>query len=331
MNGYFLLFISFLITISLSIPFIGFLYHLKFQTQNIRNEDIFGKKELFNKLHAHKTGTPTGGGLLILPVIIIGFIAVTKISNSSFNPQFYAILLTLILFWLIGLYDDSQKILKLERKGFFGLRKQYKLLIQVISGVLIGSYLFYSGLNSIAIPFLGNIVLGPLYIIYAALFITFLSNCFNITDGLDGLSAGIYLILCFPLIMISRSIVINHYLFVSAGAVLAYLYFNVKPARYYYGDTGALPLGAVLGTITLLTDTSILSTILYMIIITEGLSSLIQWTSKILRKGKKVFLIAPFHHHMEALGWDESKIVIRFWLVQIVLSITFLSLVKSFV
>lgn len=330
MNNYLLILLPFLFTSLLSLPFISFLYKIRLQTSNVREEDGFGKKEMFNKLHAHKSGTPTGGGVLIMGSAFLLFVLLGYLQNTLMDYDSLAIIITIVLFWLIGLYDDSQKLFKIEKKGLFGIRIRYKFMIQILAAFIVSYFLYMNGMNSISLPIVGNIHLGAVFVLYSTLLITFLANCFNITDGLDGLSAGIYLIICTALLASVQNSNLLNYLYISFGCVLAYLYFNIKPARYYYGDTGALPIGACLGVISLISGNSILALILYSLIILEGLSSLAQVASKKLRNGKKILLIAPLHHHFEALGWEESKVVSRFWLAQVVLAILFLALIGYF-
>jgi len=314
------LLLSFLITMVLSIPFIGFLYKVNLRTSNVRTEDQYGARPIFNRLHAGKSGTPTGGGILIILVIAVLFSLVTLKKGLFFNYQTMAILFTLGSFWIVGLYDDTRKLLQTKS---FGLRIRHKFLIQFLFSLTIGYYLYLNGHDGILIPVFGKLYLGKFYAFFSAFVITFLASCFNITDGLDGLSGGIYLIISLVLLSLSQNPVITNYLLISFGVILAYMYFNVKPARYFYGDSGALPIGATLGLFLLISQSGLLLTLLYALVIVEGLSSLIQLTSKRLT-GKKVFLMAPFHHYLEAKGWEEYKVVTRFWLAQIVISVVFL-------
>jgi len=163
--------------------------------------------------------------------------------------------------------------------------------------------------------FLGKNAIGLWYIPYATLVITFFANAFNITDGMDGLAGGLLLVALSALGICALGdkdvLIIISALF---GAVLAFVYFNVSPARLFMGDTGALAFGAVLAVASLVADVSVPLFIIGGVFVVEGLSSLIQWGSFVFRNGKRIFKIAPLHHHFEALGWGEDKVVMRFWL-----------------
>ena len=186
---------------------------------------------------------------------------------------------------------------------------RYKLSIQLVFSFIISILLY---------RFLGKDAFGFWYIPYSTLVITFFANAFNITDGMDGLAGGLFLIALCALgfyALNNKDILIV--VFTLFGAVLAFLYFNVSPARLFMGDTGALAFGAVLAVISLIAGVSIPLFVIGAVFVAEGLSSLIQVGSFIFRNGKRVFRIAPLHHHFEALGWEEDKVVMRFWLAGI--------------
>ena len=301
---------SFILSGVLFIPFINLLYKLKFQNPKNSSKDILGRVTLFNKLQGHKVGTPTGGGILIIVVSALLMAGYCLLILSSVNWTVLVIIITLLLFGLLGLIDDLQKFFRPHEKEIVAFRVRYKLSIQLIFSFIISILLY---------RFLGKGAFGLWYIPYSTLVITFFTNAFNITDGMDGLAGGLFLIALSALgfyALSNNDILIV--IFTLFGAVLAFLYFNVSPARLFMGDTGALAFGAVLAVISLIADVSIPFFIIGGVFVVEGLSSLLQWGSFVFRDGKRVFKIAPLHHHFEALGWGEEKVVVRFWLVGIV-------------
>ena len=301
--------ISFLLSGVLFIPFISLLYKLKFQNPKNSSRDFLGRVSLFNKLQGHKVGTPTGGGILIITVSALLMTGYCLLIFSFVNWTVLVILITLLLFGLLGLIDDLQKFFRPNEKEIAAFRVRYKLSLQFIFSFIISILLY---------KFLGKSAFGLWYIPYSTLVITFFTNSFNITDGMDGLAGGLFLIaLCalgFYALNDQDILVVVFTLF---GAVLAFLYFNVSPARLFMGDTGALAFGAVLAVISLIAGVSIPLFVIGAVFVAEGLSSLIQVGSFIFRNGKRVFRIAPLHHHFEALGWEEDKVVMRFWLAGI--------------
>ena len=301
--------ISFILSGVLFIPFINLLYKLKFQNPKNSSRDFLGRVSLFNKLQGHKVGTPTGGGILIITVSALLMTGYCLLIFSFVNWTVLVILITLQLFGLLGLIDDLQKFFRPNEKEIAAFRVRYKLSLQFIFSFIISILLY---------KFLGKSAFGLWYIPYSTLVITFFTNSFNITDGMDGLAGGLFLIaLCalgFYALNDQDILVVVFTLF---GAVLAFLYFNVSPARLFMGDTGALAFGAVLAVISLIAGISIPFFIIGGVFVVEGLSSLLQWGSFVFRNGKRIFKIAPLHHHFEALGWGEEKVVVRFWLAGI--------------
>jgi phospho-N-acetylmuramoyl-pentapeptide-transferase len=245
---------------------------------------------------------------------------------------------SLILYGLLGLYDDIKKFFGYHKEKFWGLRIRYKLILQILIAVLLGwlvyQHLGAGGSVSVYIPFFGDISLSaPIYTAFAALTIVATANAFNITDGLDGLASGMLVMTLLVLLTISLAVggqgvfhatsypagltsVIGLWL----GSILAFLYFNIYPARVWMGDSGALAFGASLAVLALLLGIPILFIIIGGLYVVEAVSSIIQMAS---RKywGRKVFLIAPIHHHFEAKGWPETKVTMRFWLIGAVFSL----------
>ena len=308
-----LIILSFLLSGVLFIPFINLLYKLKFQNPENLSKDILGRTSLFNKLRGHKVGTPSGGGILIISVSLLLISAFCLLKSSYINWTVLILLITLGLFGMLGLIDDLQKFFRMRNKNGSFLRVRYKLAIQLVFSLVI-SILLYG--------FLGKDVFGLWYIPYSMLVITFFTNAFNITDGMDGLSGGLLLIALSALgICVAGNGDILIVISTLFGAVLAFMYFNISPARLFMGDTGALAFGAAIAVISLIAGVSIPLFVIGAVFVAEGLSSLIQVGSFVFRNGKRVFKIAPLHHHFEALGWDEDKVVIRFWLAGIVCAI----------
>ncbi|HEY4694957.1 MAG TPA: phospho-N-acetylmuramoyl-pentapeptide-transferase [Candidatus Nanoarchaeia archaeon] len=324
---------TFATTFVLAVPFINLLYKLKFQRQREQEQkDIFGRvTSIVNRLHGWKVGTPNAGGILIIVVTIVlsaifyksvpGYDIVTQ--KYGVNWVAFTLYSTLISFGALGLYDDVRKFYGFSLSGGWGLRIRYKFLLQILLALGI-SWLLYNQLelSSVYVPILAlDVDLGTFYVLYATFVIVATANAVNITDGLDGLVSGLmimvlaalwYLASTIGLTIASLDVVL--FIAVIIGSLLAFLYFNIYPARVWLGDTGALALGAMLAVISLLTNTSLILPFIGLVFVTDTASVLIQWSSKALRGGKKVFLTSPLHHHFEARGWDETKVTMRFWL-----------------
>jgi phospho-N-acetylmuramoyl-pentapeptide-transferase len=329
-----LLLFSFLFTSILVVPFINLLYKLKFQRQKQKTLDFQNKRTpIFDKFHTGKTGTPVGGGLLIILSVSILFMVLFPIlklsnifisSNFSINAEIGVIFFTFISFALLGLYDDILKFFGFKKTGFFGLRMKHKFALQIIISLISASLMYFRlGINFVYIPFFGALNLGLFFIPLSALFITAFANFYNITDGLDGLSTGILMIALFAFWFLSNNSLdtpISLFLALWLGAIIAFLYFNIYPARIWLGDVGALSFGATFALIALLLGKVVPLIIIGFPFIVEGVSSAIQIVSK-KYFGKKVFPAAPLHITLQHLGWEESKIVTRTWLATIILAI----------
>ncbi|PIU68166.1 phospho-N-acetylmuramoyl-pentapeptide-transferase [candidate division WWE3 bacterium CG06_land_8_20_14_3_00_42_16] len=334
-----ILLLSFLFTGLLSIPFINLLYKLKFQRQEEHSKDILGKDTpIFARLHGWKIGTPNGGGILVIGSVLLFSFIFYKVTKFNFNSTSSILYLTIILFGALGFYDDIQKIFGWKKTGFWGLKIRFKLLIQIVFALIISSLIYLKmGISSLIIPlpqlnFLaydsmvnwqGLVVnLGVFYIFFATFVIVGATNAFNITDGLDGLATGLLLVALSAFWYLAG--LQNHgdvilFMAVLTGSLLAFMYFNIFPARIWLGDTGAMAFGALLAVIALVTQSVAVLPIIGGVFVVEAMSTLIQWYSKALR-GKKIFLCAPLHHHFEAKGWDETKVTMRFWLAGAVLA-----------
>jgi len=315
------LLISFFVTLGLSVPFIHLLYQLKFRTTITRSEDMFGKKTIFNQLHGHKVGTPTGAGILLIVILFFITTAYHLLLKIHFNGTYLSLIATALLFGGLGFYDDIKKFFRFDKKGFFGLRVRHKFILQILASVVVFWFLFtQAGVGEyFSFPLLGTVSLSRWGLLLVVLLLMFFNNAFNITDGLDGLSGGLMLIALLPFwylaVVVNGNTEAALFISVILGSLLAFLYFNVNPARFFMGDAGALALGALLAVFAVLLNQIIPLFIIGGVMVVEALSSLLQWGSMLLRDGKRIFKIAPIHHHFEALGWEETKITTRFWLV----------------
>ena len=310
---FWLAFISFLLAF-LWTPFLSdFLY--KIHRRRKAKEGV----PVFSQLHQEKRDVPTMGGLLIWITVAV----VTLLNNLS-RSQTWLPLFALVTTGILGAVDDILSI-KGIGPGGGGIRARYKLIwLLVIAGV--GAWWFYSKLdwNSIHIPGFGDLTIGWWYMPLFILVIISTANAVNITDGLDGLAGGL-LALAFMafggLAYFQGQYGIAAFCGSIGGALLAFLWFNIYPARFFMGDTGALALGATLGVIAMLTNNVLILPIIGFIFVFETLSVILQRIYKKLTGGRKIFLSAPIHNHFQALGWPETKVTMRFWVLGAVMAI----------
>ncbi len=316
---------AFLIAIVFTPYFYKFLVKYKLG-KNIRETATSGEKaSLFRKLHLKKSGTPTMGGILIwgttILIILLSrlFSYFNWIDHSLLNrKETWLVIFTLISTAILGLVDDYFNIRGIGKAK--GLNVKPKFLWQLALAAL-GAWWFYSklGYNQIHIPGIGDFIIGAWYIpLFMFIFIGS-ANAVNVTDGLDGLAGGLLIIAYTALGIIAFSkglLILSAFCGVITGATLAFLWHNIPPAKFYMGDTGSLALGATMGVIAALTDSIVVLGLIAFVFVIEMLSVIIQLTSKKLFK-RKVFHIAPLHHHFEHIGWAESKVVMRFWIVSV--------------
>ena len=329
-----LILISFALTSATIVPFINLLYRLKFTRRPQKTRDFLGKRtQIFDRLHQQKAGTPLGAGILLIVLISIFFAAAFFFSKATgvyitsvfpITGELNVIFFTLFSFGLLGFFDDFKKIFNLEEKGVFGLRLRDKFLFQWLLAFIIAFLLYYQlGISIINIPFWGVLDLGLGYIPLAAFIIVAFTNAFNITDGLDGLACGLLLICLVAFCFLSFQIFDTPLTILTSiwiGVLIAFLYFNVYPARVFLGDTGAMAFGALMAVVGLMLGKIIALAFIGGIFILEVGSSLFQMFSKAWR-GKKIFRAAPVHLWLQDRGWEEPKIVMRAWLAQLVLAI----------
>jgi phospho-N-acetylmuramoyl-pentapeptide-transferase len=291
--------------------------------------------------HISKEGTPTMGGVLVLFAVILSILLWADLTN----PYVWTLIFVTISMGIVGFVDDYKKIVK---KDSAGLRPRYKFLCQLLIAFLVALFLYISDFDTIVtIPFLKEvrIDMGWLYIPFAMFVIVGTSNAVNLTDGLDGLAVG-------PLIIAGATYMLLAYLtghykiadylqimyvpfvgelavFAGAmvGASLGFLWFNTYPAQVFMGDMGSLAMGGALGTIAIITKHEVLLVLIGGIFVVEALSVIFQVASFKLR-GKRVFMMAPIHHHFELKGWPEPRIIVRFWIIAIILSLIAISTLK---
>ncbi len=330
-----LLLFSFLINSLTFVPFINLLYKLKVQRRKQKTKDAFeNPTPIFDKLHAGKVGTPVGGGLLVIISTALLFLSSFILMHYFWIPitsvypniesEVKVILFAFISFGVLGLYDDVKKIFWGERENFFGLRLRHKLILEIVLAATI-SFWLYSELkiSIIHLPFFGVWDLGIFYIPFATFVIIAFTNAFNITDGLDGLASGLLMIALGSFWIISRSILdttISSFIAIWLGALIAFLYFNIYPARIFLGDVGSLSFGATLAVVGLLLGKAFSLIIIGGLFVAEVVSSFIQLASK-KYFGRKVFTVAPLHLWLQSKGWPEGKVVMRAWLIGMLLSI----------
>lgn len=278
--------------------------------------------------HQMKTGTPTMGGfLIILPVILLtillnatSFIGFELLGESALLPM-----LVLIAYSLLGALDDWEGI-RGDRRGL-GMKASTKIIIQIIFALIISWVVKYLlEVPDIVIPgFEGSRVLemGWFYVPIAAFIIVGFSNAVNFTDGLDGL-AGLISATCFLafgiIAIINGQAYLGRFSFTLVGALFGFLWFNVHPAQLFMGDTGSLALGATLAVAALMTGEWLLLPLIAIIPVSEVVSVILQVAYFKLTKGKRIFKMAPLHHHFELSGWSETQVVQRFWLISLLVT-----------
>ncbi len=301
-------------------------------------------REYAPEAHVAKAGTPTMGGLLILTATVVPTLLWARLDNEFI----WLMLIATIWLGLVGFTDDFLKVVKKRKKG---LVARYKLAGQLGLGLLVGLAIYGGGLlaspSNVEVPFLKDAVmsLGPAYVVFCMIVITASSNAVNLTDGLDGLAIG--LVLFCALAFAAMSYLTGHvrfsdylnipyiasageltvYCSALIGAGLGFLWFNAHPAEVFMGDTGSLAVGGALGTLAILIKKEIWLLIVGGMFAIIALSVIIQVAS-FKTRGKRVFLMAPLHHHFQKLGWPESKIVVRFWIVGALFALLAVSTLK---
>jgi len=326
--------VSFVTISILLVPYINFLYKIKFQRQRQKTVDIFDRRTpIFDRLHGHKVGTPVGGGLLVIIVVSLlsVFLILAKLFFNlgitaiyQFEKEIFVLLFTFISFGILGIYDDIKKTFGFANQTSWGLKFKTKFLLQWILAFIV-SWMLYDllGIHIVNIRFFEVVDLGFFYIPFAAFVIVSFTNALNITDGLDGLATGLLLICLFAFLAISGKILdstLSVFIGLWIGSLIAFLYFNIWPARIWLGDAGALSFGATLAVIGLLLGKILALVVIGGVFVIEVASSLGQILSKKFR-GKKLIEVAPIHLYFQNKGWEESKVVVRFWLAGALLAV----------
>lgn len=326
----FLVIVASVVSLILTPALTTFLYrhHLGKKIRDARETPIF------SLLHAGKSETPTMGGILIwgtMLLLLLAFWLLSHVTHSAFllslnfwsRSETYLPTAALIGAALIGLVDDFYNVRQRGAHGG-GLRARHRLLLYT-SIALLGALWFYFKLDwtTLHIPFVGNIDIGAWYIPLFVLVIVATSFSVNEADGLDGLAGGLLLaaFVAYGVITVFQGkLELAAMIAVIVGAMTTFLWFNIPPARFFMGDTGAMSLGVTLGVIAMLTNTAFILPIIALPFVIESGSVILQVLSKRWR-GKKIFLSAPVHHHLEAKGWSEPKIVMRFWIIAAITSL----------
>jgi phospho-N-acetylmuramoyl-pentapeptide-transferase len=302
-------------------------------------------REVGPQAHQVKAGTPTMGGLLILFAVLVP----TLLWGALDNPYVWIVMLVTLAFGGIGFADDY---IKVRKRRNLGLTASAKLWLQILAATGVGVTLLflpheYRFNPTLAFPFIKRLVLhlGLLYIPFVVLVLVAASNTVNLTDGLDGLAIGSTAIAAATYAVftyIAGNKVIANYLQLSyvpgagevtvfcgalVGAGIGFLWYNAHPAEVFMGDVGSLSLGAAIGTVAVLSKQEILLVVVGGLFVLEGLSVIVQVASFKLR-GKRVFRMAPLHHHFELSGWAEPKVIVRFWILSILFALLSLSTLK---
>jgi len=315
--------LSFVLAIILTPVMTHFLFKYRLG-KGIRNATV---APVFAQMHAKKAGTPTMGGVLIWGttlLITLLFALLAMIFGGSFSQLNFLSrsetllpLGVLIASALVGLVDDAFDVWRMGKDGG-GLRMRHRFIIYgVIAAV--AAWWFYTRLEwtTLHVPFFGNFDLGLWYIPIILFVIIATAHSVNITDGLDGLAGGT-LLMAFvaygSIAFYQGKFDLAAFCGVIVGALTAFLWFNINPARFFMGDTGSMSLGVTLGMIAILTNGILLLPIIGFIFVLESLSVIAQASSKKIFK-RKIFISSPIHHHLEASGWPEPKIVMRFWVI----------------
>ncbi len=292
--------------------------------------------------HLTKTGTPTMGGLLILFAVLLSTLLWANIANR----YVWLVMFATLTFGLIGFADDYLKFRKGQSRGLYAWQKLLgQSLLALGVAIFLLTQMHYS--TQLSVPFFKDFTpdLGVLYVLFAVLVIVGSSNAVNLTDGLDGLAVGPVMIasIAYTIVAyVAGNRIISEYLlipyidgagevavFTAAifGASLGFLWFNTYPASVFMGDVGSLPLGAALGTVAVISKHELLLLLVGGVFVIEAISVIFQVLS-FKSRGKRIFLMAPIHHHFEMKGWEEPKVVVRLWIIAILLALLSLSTLK---
>lgn len=311
--------IAFVFAMFLTPLYTFFAYRYRFWKTQRTNAVTGDKLQVFNELHKAKIrrNIPTMAGVIAVVSITI----VTLLLNLD-RAQTWLPLAALLGGAAVGAIDDYLNVFGKNRKDA-GLRSGVKFLLIIALGVALG-WFFYAklGVSTLHVPFYGDLAIGWMIIPLFAFAVVATGNAVNISDGLDGLAGGLLAISFVTfggIALLQGSVLLAGFCFTVVGALLSYLWFNIYPARFFMGDIGSFAYGVTLGVVAMLTDTLLLLPVIGLLFVIEAGSSLLQITSKKLF-GRKIFISAPIHHHLEASGWPETKVTMRFWVIACVMA-----------
>ncbi len=314
LSGTFLLSCAAFLLAMFMTPIYTFLaYRFKFWKKQRKTSTTGELLTVFSKLHANKfkRNIPTMAGAVF--VIAIAIVTLFNLDRG----QTWLPLAALLGGAAVGLLDDIIN-LRGNGSGVAGLRGSLKFAMISAIGLVLGWFFFAKlGFDVVHIPYIGDLTLGWLIIPVFAFVVVATGNAVNISDGLDGLAGGLAAVafVAFGVIaMLQGQLALTGFCFTVAGALLSYLWFNIYPARFFMGDVGSFALGSSLGVVAMLTNTLFLLPIIGFVFVVEAGSSVIQIFSKKVFK-RKIFISAPIHHHLEASGWPETKVTMRFWVI----------------
>ena len=319
-----------LTTVAFMVAFIATPFWLRFLRRYRFGKQIRTSEEtpVFSSFHEKKAGTPTAGGVIVWGAVVglaIIFAVLSKFFDGMWKyfdfinrAETYLPLAALLIAALVGLLDDWLGTLGVGGARSGGLKVRHKLILYTALAA-IGAWWFYYRLewDVLAIPFYGSVSIGAWYVPIFMFIIIASAFSANETDGLDGLLGGVSLFAFVALTVVAFVLGrfdLAVFCGMMVGALLAFLWFNIYPARFFMGDTGSMSLGITLGVTAMLTNTTLLLPLFAVILVVESLSVIAQVTSKRVF-GKKIFRSTPIHHHFEALGWHESQITMRFWII----------------
>jgi phospho-N-acetylmuramoyl-pentapeptide-transferase len=308
-------FLGFAISMVLTPAYTTLAYRFKWWKKLRTDAWSGGVATVYQKLHAakHQRNVPTMAG-----VIFVVTIALITVFGNLNRGQTWLPLAGMVAAGLIGLVDDAMNV-RSSGMGVAGMSAKLKFLLYTVI-LLIGGWWFYSklGVNGVFIPGFHEVTIGAGVIVLFWFVVFATANSVNISDGLDGLAGGLlvssfmaYSVIC----VVEHKYALAGFCLTTVGALLSYTWFNIFPARFFMGDVGAFALGTALGIIAMQTDTIYVLPVIGAVYVMETGSVIINRTSRKLRHGKKVFLSSPIHHHFEAIGWPETKVTMRFWIL----------------
>jgi len=309
--------LAFLVSMFLTPIYTFMAYRFKFWKRQRTTSTTGEALEVFTKLHAKKfqRSIPTMAGAIgVLAILIV------TLSFNLDRAETWLPLAALLGGAGVGLLDDIINI-RGKSLGVAGLRSSIKFLLIIMIGLVLG-WFFYEklGFTSVQIPYIGAVDIGIWIIPLFAFVVTATGNAVNISDGLDGLAGGLLVASygAFGLIaLLQAQFMIAGFCFTVIGALMSYLWFNIYPARFFMGDVGSFAYGVSLGVVAMLTNSLLLLPIIGALFVVEAGSSLVQIIAKKFF-GRKIFISAPIHHHLEAIGWPETKVTMRFWVISFV-------------